>query len=292
MPQFLPPALLPAHLIPFSMPHPTLHDAPLGHEVSYPAQYDPKQLFPVARAGNRQSLALPDTWFGGDIWNAYEISWLNSKGKPMVAIGRFDVPWDSPNLIESKSLKLYLNSLNETRFEGMQDIQAVIQADLSKVAGAQVDVTLDTPQKLDNQPLLSLPGVLLDDLDIAIEHYEPAPGLLQCQANGETVSETLVSHLLKSNCPVTGQPDWGSVQVSYRGPRIAHDSLLQYIVSLRRHTEFHEHCVEKIFCDIWHACRPESLAVYARYTRRGGLDINPWRSSHPSPPANTRNPRQ
>ena len=274
------------------MSHPTLHNAPLGQEVSYPTQYDPKQLFPVARAGNRQSLSPPDIWFGADIWNAYEISWLNNKGKPMVAIGRFDVPWNSPNLIESKSLKLYLNSLNETRFDDITNIQAVIQEDLSKVAGATVNVALDSPQALDGQQLLSLPGMLLDDLDVAIEHYEPTPGLLQCRQDGSVVSETLVSHLLKSNCPVTGQPDWGSVQVTYRGPRIAHDSLLQYIVSLRRHTEFHEHCVEKIFCDIWHACRPESLTIYARYTRRGGLDINPWRSSQPVAPANTRNPRQ
>ncbi|MGB3288088.1 MAG: NADPH-dependent 7-cyano-7-deazaguanine reductase QueF [Burkholderiaceae bacterium] len=268
---------------------------PLGRDVSYPDAYDPKLLFPIGRAANRQSLRLPGPWFGADIWNAYEVSWLNKKGKPTAALARYTVPQDSPRLIESKSFKLYLNSLNEERFEHAQAVRELMARDLSQAAGAPVQVELTELSELGRAaslPCLALEGENIDGADIEITAYEPAPELLRCVPDAQIVSETLVSDLLKSNCPVTGQPDWGSVQVRYTGPRIDREALLAYIVSLRRHTEFHEHCVEKMYCDIWHACRPQSLLVYARYTRRGGLDINPWRSSVAAQVGQDRNPRQ
>jgi 7-cyano-7-deazaguanine reductase len=253
--------------------------APLGQDVSYPSSYDAGLLFPIDRAANRQSLDIPGPWFGADIWNAYEVSWLNRKGKPTVALARFIVPHDSPMLIESKSFKLYLNSFNEERFDNAQAVGEIMERDLSQAAGAPVRIELNEFSPADRLSCQALDGVNIDGADIEITAYEPSPGLLRCMPSGEIVSETMVSELLKSNCPVTGQPDWGSVQVRYTGPRIDREALLAYIVSLRRHTEFHEHCVEKMYCDIWHACKPQSLLVYARYTRRGGLDINPWRSS-------------
>lgn len=274
------------------MPDPSLIQAPLGQDVSYPDRYDPTLLFPIDRAANRQSLRIPGPWFGADIWNAYEVSWLNKKGKPAVALARFVVPHDSPMLIESKSFKLYLNSFSEERFDHAQAVREIMVGDLSRAAGAPVQVELAELSQTAAVPCHPLEGVNIDGADIEITAYEPAPGLLRCLPGGEVTSETLVSDLLKSNCPVTGQPDWGSVQVRYTGPRIDHESLLAYIVSLRRHTEFHEHCVEKMYCDIWHACQPQSLLVYARYTRRGGLDINPWRSSGPAQVSLDRNPRQ
>ncbi len=258
-----------------------LSQAPLGRAVTYPRYYDPSQLFPIARTQNRAALQLPGAWYGADIWNAYEVSWLNEKGLPRVALARFIVPADSANLIESKSFKLYLNSFNESRFSSQQEVAATMQADLSRAAGAPVSVQLLDMAQADALAWQPLEGRCLDDLNITIESYMPEAGLLKPAPGAEVISETLVSHLLKSNCPVTGQPDWGSVQVRYTGPRIDPESLLKYIVSFRRHTEFHEHCVERMYCDIWRALRPESLFVMALYTRRGGLDINPWRSSHP-----------
>jgi len=258
-----------------------LTHAPLGQDTVYPTAYDPKLLFPIDREPNRQTLSpLPD-WFGADIWNAYEISWLNLKGKPVVATGRFIVPQDSPRLIESKSFKLYLNSFNEERFANEGEVAARMQKDLAEVCGATVQVEITT---MDRQPggqrLQALEGQSIDHLDINIDVYTPTPELLQCVPDAPIVEETLVSDLLKSNCPVTGQPDWASVQIRYTGPQIDHAALLRYIVSLRRHDEFHEHCVERMYCDIQRLCRPESLLVYARYTRRGGLDINPWRADN------------
>jgi 7-cyano-7-deazaguanine reductase len=274
------------------MSNPPLAHAPLGHEVAYPTAYDPSLLFPVDRTLNRRHLTLPEKWFGSDIWNGYELSWLNAKGKPVVALGRFEFPHTSPFLVESKSLKLYLNSYNEEKFESTDLVAARMAADLGKAAGATVKVELQVLDGNQNCAVGPLQGSRIDDLDITIDRYEPAPEVLKCLPDAATVSETLVSDLLKSNCPVTGQPDWGSVQVSYSGPQIDPASLLRYVVSLRRHTEFHEHCVEKMFCDIQHACNPTSLRVYARYTRRGGLDINPWRSTEPLAPDELRNPRQ
>jgi 7-cyano-7-deazaguanine reductase len=267
--------------------------APLGHEVVYPTSYDPALLFAIDRALNRSALAIPPRWYGADVWNAYEVSWLNPKGKPIVALARFTIPHTSPRLIESKSFKLYLNSFNEQRFDDVDTVRALMVKDLSVAAGQQVAVELYDLESQRSQALAGLEGENIDAQDVEIDCYEPAPELLRCISDeDEMVTETLVSDLLKSNCPVTGQPDWGSVQVSYTGRRIDRAGLLKYIVSLRRHTEFHEHCVEKMFCEIQKACSPSSLTVYARYTRRGGLDINPWRASVDAPPALSRTVRQ
>lgn len=273
------------------MPQAPLAQAPLGRSTVYPDSYDPSLLFPIDREHNRAALDLPTGWHGADIWNAYELSWLNAKGKPMVALARFTFPCNSPRLIESKSFKLYLNSFTETRYNSGADLQVILARDLGEACGAQVNVELETGMR-DTLTCRPLEGICIDDADIEISQYEPAPRLLRLVEGGENVSETLVSELLKSNCPVTGQPDWGSVQIRYTGPQIDRHALLRYIVSLRRHTEFHEHCVEKMYCDIQAACQPQSLLVYARYTRRGGLDINPWRSSERDQVSVARTPRQ
>jgi 7-cyano-7-deazaguanine reductase len=252
-------------------------------------------LYPIPRQLKRSELGIADgalPFVGEDLWNAYELSWLNAKGKPQVAVATFRVPADSPNLVESKSLKLYLNSFNQTSFADVAAVEAVLVGDLSAAAGApvgvQIAVLTGRPQAAVGFP----EGVLLDDLDIACDRYQPAPELLATMAGGD-VEETLYSHLLKSNCLVTGQPDWAMVVIRYRGRPIDRTGLLRYIVSFRNHNEFHEQCVERIFCDITRQCAPEALAVYARYTRRGGLDINPFRSSGEFPaPDNTREIRQ
>lgn len=255
--------------------------SPLGKPVSYRNEYAPELLFPISRQIKRDELGVrADTlpFVGVDLWNAYEISWLNPRGKPVVALGEFAVPADSPCLIESKSLKLYLNSFNQSRFASVAEVCELIARDLSAAAGSTVGVELrslsDEPQRHFGVP----EGVLLDTLDIDIDSYRPEPGLLVLQNGGGEVTETLYSHLLKSNCLVTGQPDWGTVVVRYQGARIDPAGLLRYVVSFRNHDEFHEQCVERIFCDIRERCRPSHLAVWARYTRRGGLDINPFRS--------------
>lgn len=271
--------------------HP-LNEAPLGRETVYPGAYDPGLLFPIERAVNRQGLRLPGPWHGADIWNAYEVSWLNHRGLPRAAVARFIVPADSPCLIESKSFKLYLNSLNEERYGDAADVAALLRSDLGKAAGADVEVWLNDELGSLEAACRPLSGTCLDSLDVEIDRYEPDPGLLRRARGDEIVTETLVSNLLKSNCPVTGQPDWGSVQIRYTGPRIDPASLLKYIVSFRRHTEFHEHCVERMYCDLWQAIEPQALFVMARYTRRGGLDINPWRSSHAVQVGDERTPRQ
>ena len=253
----------------------------LGQAVAYRDTYAPELLFPIERQLKRDELgiaagALP--FVGEDLWNAYELSWLDARGKPVVALGEFRVPATSPRLIESKSLKLYLNAFNQQRMASVDEVQSRIAADLSAAAGAEVGVVLmplaTRPQRRSAYPQ----GDCLDALDIAIDTYQPAPELLH--ATGAEVEETLYSHLLKSNCLVTGQPDWGMLVVRYRGPAIDRESLLRYVVSFRAHNEFHEQCVERVFCDIMARCRPQELAVWARYTRRGGLDINPFRASH------------
>ena len=270
----------------------TLDQSPLGQPVQYPTAYDPSLLFTIERAPNRSSLTIPTVWFGQDVWTAYEVSWLNAKGKPIVMIGEFVIPWDSPLLIESKSLKLYLNSFNEVRFGSIKEVQHLLEADLSAAAQAPVEVRLYGLTPYDGPMMNPVEGENIDLLDVEISHYAPEPTLLHCETNGATVYETLTSDLLKSNCPQTGQPDWGSVQITYSGKKIAAESLLAYIVSFRQHTEFHEHCVERIFSDIMQRCAPDSLMVQARYTRRGGLDINPWRSSHKVSLPSQRTPRQ
>ncbi|MDP4534907.1 NADPH-dependent 7-cyano-7-deazaguanine reductase QueF [Alkalimonas collagenimarina] len=267
-------------------PHPTLQDTlTLGKETDYPRQYNPGLLQAVPRQIGRHELKLtePLPFVGQDIWHAYELSWLNHKGKPVVALATFVVPFDSANLIESKSFKLYLNSLNQNRFRDLGQVYQLLKKDLSACAGSNVEVTLHNVNELQPFQPTWIQGSCLDDLDVEITDYQYQPELLQLKAHAEFKDERLFSHLLKSNCLITNQPDWASVFIHYRGPAICHESLLRYIVSFREHNEFHEQCVERIFSDIWRHCQPKFLAVYARYTRRGGLDINPLRSSEPYP---------
>ncbi|MBL0501641.1 NADPH-dependent 7-cyano-7-deazaguanine reductase QueF [Aeromonas caviae] len=265
----------------------------LGQQSAYISQYTPSLLQPVPRSLNRDDLGLRGElpFQGCDVWTLYELSWLNAKGKPVVAIGEVFVPATSPNLIESKSFKLYLNSFNQTRCDSLEAVQALLVQDLSGCAGAPVSVTLFT---LDQPPhqIAQLPGECIDNLDIEVDGYEFDETLLQGAAGHEIVEETLHSHLLKSNCLVTSQPDWGSVVIHYRGPRLDREKLLRYLISFRQHNEFHEQCIERIFTDLKHFCAPEQLTVHARYTRRGGLDINPFRSDWEPVPANLRLIRQ
>lgn len=261
-----------------------LHDSPLGKTVAGSRHYDPGLLFPIARAQGRAALNLhgPLPFIGVDIWNAWELSWLDEHGKPQVALAEFRVPADSPHLIESKSLKLYLNSLNAMRYGDAHAVEQLLQRDLSSAAGAEVGVRvigLDNPSAARiHEPK----STCIDAQAIEIDHYGPPHAeFLQLTGSEATVTEALVSHLLKSNCPVTGQPDWASVQVRYTGRAIEHAGLLRYIVSYRDHDEFHEQCVERMFCDLLARCSPTQLSVAARYTRRGGLDINPVRCSGP-----------
>ena len=255
-------------------------DSLLGKHTPYCVQYDPSLLFPIPRQEKRRELGIDSSnlpFNGLDIWTAYEVSWLNSKGKPIVAIVDFAFPADSEFLIESKSFKLYLNSFNGTRFDNEQSVIDLWVTDLSNACGSEVSVDLRSLE-FEETLIGKLPGINLDDLDIEVTKYSVDPSLLKLD-NTELVSETLNSNLLKSNCLVTGQPDWGSVVIRYEGKQINHESLLQYIISFREHNEFHEQCVERIFTDINNLCKPEKLTVYARYVRRGGLDINPYRSN-------------
>ncbi|WP_368172416.1 NADPH-dependent 7-cyano-7-deazaguanine reductase QueF [Aeromonas sp. R2-1] len=265
----------------------------LGQQSAYISQYTPSLLQPVPRSLNRDDLGLRGElpFQGCDVWTLYELSWLNAKGKPVVAIGEVFVPATSPNLIESKSFKLYLNSFNQTRCDSLEAVQALLVQDLSGCAGAPVSVTLFTLDQAPHQ-IAQLPGECIDSLDIEVDGYEFDATLLQGAAGREIVEETLHSHLLKSNCLVTSQPDWGSVVIHYRGPRLDWEKLLRYLISFRQHNEFHEQCIERIFTDLKHFCAPEQLTVHARYTRRGGLDINPFRSDWEPVPANLRLIRQ
>ena len=279
----------------------TPEQSQLGKSSSYIDQYDAALLFPIARRSKRDEIGLTGTlpFFGADLWTAYELSWLNPRGKPQLALARITVPAESTHIVESKSVKLYLNSFNNSVFADASAVQTRLREDLSAAIwqdGAvmsSVGVQLVLPQDFDKEPVHELDGLNLDRLDLECSHYQPAPELLTAQFNQAPVTETLTSQLLKSNCLVTGQPDWGSVRISYTGPQIDQAGLLQYIVSFRNHNEFHEQCVERIFMDIWRACKPSKLEVYARYTRRGGVDINPWRTSHPmAAPVNIRTARQ
>ena len=274
----------------------TPEESSLGKVATYQSQYAPSLLFTIARQDKRRELGLSGTlpFFGVDIWNAYEVSWLNLRGKPQIAIASISVPADSPNIIESKSFKLYLNSFNQTRLAGADALLALMRSDLSDGFGAAVHIALTTPDQFATLRFGDLDGLLLDRLDIDVDTYAPDPSMLRAAVNEPVVEETLVSHLLKSNCLVTGQPDWGSVQIRYVGPAIDQEMLLRYLIGFREHNEFHEQCVERIFIDVLRQCRPQKLAVYARYTRRGGLDINPWRSNFTTgkPPSNARLARQ
>ncbi len=270
-------------------------DLPLGKPAAYRDAYDAGLLCRFPREPKRRELGLAgELPFGGfDLWNAYELSWLTPAGKPVVAMGEFRFPCTSPFLIESKSLKLYLNSFNQTRFADAAAVAAVIEGDLAKASSALVNVRLLPLSACTGSALAELPGRSLDDLEVSIDCYDYDPNLLAgAAAPGEVVEETLHSHLLKSNCLVTRQPDWASVLIRYHGPRIDPAALLRYLISFRRHSEFHEQCVERIFTDLLHHCRPEQLTVYARYTRRGGLDINPFRSNFETDLPNWRLARQ
>ncbi|MDD2925171.1 NADPH-dependent 7-cyano-7-deazaguanine reductase QueF [Rhodoferax sp.] len=275
--------------------------SPLGLPTAYADQYDAGLLFPIARLPQREKLGLGDKlpFLGADLWTAYELSWLNPRGKPQVALAHFTVPCESCNLVESKSFKLYLNSFNNTRFADAAEVQARLRTDLTEavwrgdVVQSSVGVKLVAAEVFDREPIYELDGLSLDRLDLDCDRYTPAPELLSAAFDEAPVSEVLTSNLLRSNCPVTGQPDWGSVQISYFGPQIDQAGLLRYIVSFRNHQGFHEDCVERMFLDIQARCQPHKLSVYARYTRRGGLDINPFRSSWPQPlPPQVRNARQ
>ena len=309
---------------------------PLGKDVSYPKGYDASLLFPMPRIDARATLGLAGLvgeattasalpFQGFDLWNAYELSWLNAKGLPKVALLRLRVPCTSPNIVESKSFKLYLNSFNQTRFETMHHVFDLLRKDLALALGAELELELVGADQFSNETIAEFVGVDLDKLDVEIDCYQPDASLLKLQGDTSktavaseeadikaalnasdalgtsaqpkieptSISETVFSRLLKSNCPVTDQPDWACIEIQYTGPAIDHASLLKYIVSYRMHNGFHEHCVEKIFIDILKQCSPTSLSVYARYTRRGGLDINPWRATvDVKPPTLGRSARQ
>ena len=263
----------------------TAQDSSLGREVAYPKGYDPTLLFPIPRAGARSELGLsaaaPLPFTGHDRWMAYELSWLDARGKPQVATATLQVPHDSPSLIESKSLKLYLNSLNGERFEDARAVLERVAGDLSRSAGAPVAVAFGLPPMAEDA---AGDGESIDAVEAEFNDYGPPNAAYLDADDAVHTEEHLASALLKSNCPVTGQPDWASLHLRYRGPRIDRAGLLRYIVSFREHAGFHEQCVEQIFLDVLRRCRPASLSVEARYTRRGGLDINPWRATADMPP--------
>lgn len=258
-----------------------LDDSLLGKSVAGSSHYDPGLLFPIPRSQGRNAIGLSAVlpFHGVDIWNAWELSWLDALGKPQVAVAEIRVPADSPNLIESKSLKLYLNSLNAMRYPDAHHVERLLRDDLGAAAGGAVEVRVMGLERVSAVAIHDAEGSCIDDLPITIEHYGPPEPAFLCTNPGTRVSETLVSHLLKSNCPVTAQPDWASVVISYQGAAIERAGLLRYIVSYRNHDEFHEQCVERMFRDLHARCAPDQLSVSARYTRRGGLDINPWRGN-------------
>ncbi|MCG7199835.1 NADPH-dependent 7-cyano-7-deazaguanine reductase QueF [Marinobacter pelagius] len=272
-----------------------LHNAPLGKSSEYPDSYNPTLLFPVAREENRRRLGLEDgrwPWFGEDLWQAWEVSWLRPGGLPAVAWAEIVVPAASPFIIESKSLKLYLNSLNQHVFSTAEQMVETVVSDLSSACGAAVRVSLHSVDESGEAIGRPADYQLIDDEPVSDVVYQYAPESLGVEAGAERVTERLCSHLLKSNCPVTGQPDWGTLLISYTGPKIDRSSLLRYIVSFRNKQDFHEHCVETVFTDLMEKCQPAELAVCARYTRRGGLDINPWRSTQAEGSAGPRLIRQ
>lgn len=260
----------------------TISNSPLGKTSAYVSEYDASLLYPIARADSRSLLGLSGDalpFVGEDVWTGYELSWLNAKGLPQVALLEFVLPCQSPHIVESKSIKLYLNSFNQTRFESRTEVEALVARDLSAAAGAPVDVRvfpLSAGFAVSDGVFCEAES--LDEHDIEVSQYQPDASLLTL-LGGQEVTLSWKSDLLKSNCPVTGQPDWASVWIRYTGAEIDPAGLLRYIVSFREHQDFHEHCVERMFCDLMARCKPRKLEVYARYTRRGGLDINPYRSS-------------
>lgn len=275
----------------------TPEHSPLGRDTAYPRHYDRSLLFPIDRAGQRAALGLDAAlpFVGEDIWTGYELSWLDARGRPRVALATLRVPAASPRMIESKSLKLYFNGFAQSRFDDAEAVRALIAADLSEACGMPVAVELIVGAALSVLAMRELDGECIDDLPIDIDDLSrPDPSLLAVAGDEGERERVLVSRLFRSNCPVTGQPDWADVQIRARGPAIDRAGLLRYLVSFRQHQGFHEQCVERIFLDIQRQCRPRTLTVYARFTRRGGLDINPWRSNDPAfaPPPNIRTARQ
>lgn len=267
----------------------------LGQKTKYKSEYDPTLLQPVPRKLNRDGLGITEQQpfdRGADVWTCYELSWLNENGLPQVAIADVTIDFRSENLIESKSFKLYLNSFNQTKFASLEQVEQTLIKDLSLCASGQVSVKVYKLSTYTQQPIVDFAGECIDEQDIQIDSYEFSNEHLAGVAEGEVVEETLVSHLLKSNCLITSQPDWGSVQIHYIGKKLNREKLLRYLVSFREHNEFHEQCVERIFADLMQFAQPEKLTVYARYTRRGGLDINPFRSNCESVPQNLRMARQ
>ena len=270
-----------------------LRDAPLGRPARHPDRYAPSLLYAVPRHPQRVALGLAAhvPFTGVDVWTAYELTWLDPLGKPQVALATLEVPAESPSLVESKSMKLYLGSFAQTKFAGMTEITAAIERDVSAATGASVGVTLRGPAAFDTQTIRELAGESLDSLAVACDTYDVEPDFLT--AGDERIEETLTTRLFRSVCPVTAQPDIASVQVAYRGPRVDREGLLRYLVSYRCHAGFHEHCVERIFVDLAARCCCERLSVLARFTRRGGLDINPFRTNAGAEaPANVRTARQ
>lgn len=273
----------------------SLKSLKLGQKTEYASQYDRTLLQPVPRALNRDGLGITQNQpftIGADIWTAYEISWLNEKGLPQVAIADIYLDYQSQNLIESKSFKLYLNSFNQSKFTDFNAVQQTMQRDLIECVQGDVKVRLNPVAVYDAQKIEHLQGDCIDEQDIEITSYEFNANWLKDCVSDEIVEEKLVSHLLKSNCLITNQPDWGTLHIHYVGKKINHEKLLRYVISFRQHNEFHEQCVERIFCDLMHYAKPEKLTVYARYTRRGGLDINPFRSNFENLPENLRLARQ
>ncbi len=284
-----------------STDQPQENSNPLGRQVGYQSDYNPKLLFAIAREEKRIELGLVGElpFVGEDIWNAYELSWLNSSGVPRVATAELRIEANSPNIVESKSLKLYLNSLNQTRFENQQALKSRMESDLKEICQSDVTITIygvtETAQAGNaNARLNQLDALCIDNTPVEISTYQYNPNLLKLtdKASHKLKPQALCSHLLKSNCLITNQPDWASLYINYQGQEIDHAGLLAYIISFRSHNEFHEQCVERIYCDIMQRCRPEKLTVYARYTRRGGLDINPWRSNFEQQMPNLRLVRQ
>lgn len=271
--------------------------SPLGKVNQYLASYQPTLLFPIAREIKWAELGLTQTtlpYQGVDIWNGYELSWLTETGKPVVRVAEFIIAADSPYIIESKSFKLYLNSFNQTVFSSVDSVRQALIADLSKATGKRVEVNLYTLDEITQQGLMKPEGKCIDELDVHITQYDhPSADLLLATSQAQPVEEKLYSHLLKSNCPVTGQPDWATLSVHYKAAKqINYESLLQYIISFRQHADFHEQCIERIFLDLNALLQPTLLVIGGRYIRRGGLDINPYRSLHPASYPNVRLARQ
>ena len=260
----------------------------LGKSTEYCSEYNPNLLQAVPRSLNRDDLSLKSSnlpFIGEDVWYGYELSWLNNKGKPVVAVAEFRFACTSPNLVESKSFKLYLNSFNQSKFSNLDEVEKTLIKDLSATAQVKAEVKLFTVEECPALAIAPAPQetICIDDEDVTIEAYQyNADPLSKAQTNSSThnVTEKLVSHLLKSNCLITNQPDWASIYIDYKGKAVDHAVLLKYLISFRQHNEFHEQCVERIFCDLQQYCQFEELTVFARYTRRGGLDINPFRSTH------------